>query len=71
VPGVGVAREPVVNSVFATLPREALGALQEWCYFYLWDAATTEVRWMAAWDTTPDDVEAFARGVAVAVEPPV
>ena len=71
VPSVGVAREPVVNSVFATLPREALDALQEWCYFYIWDAATTEVRWMAAWDATPDDVEAFARGVAVAVEPPV
>jgi threonine aldolase len=38
--------------------------LQERFAFYVWDEATGEVRWMCAWDTTPDDVDAFAAAVA-------
>lgn len=67
-PGVTISRDPVVNSVFATLPAEALEALRTWCFFYVWDETTREVRWMTAWDTSPDDVEAFTRGVRVALE---
>ena len=63
VPGVQLSRRPVVNSVFARLRPEAIKALQEWCYFYMWDEAAHEVRWMTAWDTSPADVDAFAAGV--------
>jgi threonine aldolase len=63
IPGVGLVREPVVNSVFVTLPGDAIAPLQDWCFFYVWDHAAHEVRWMTAWDTTPDDIEAFATGV--------
>jgi threonine aldolase len=63
VPGVQLSRRPVVNSVFATLPPDAITALQEWCYFYMWDEGEHEVRWMTAWDTSPHDVETFAGGV--------
>ena len=48
-------------------PR-ALAALQAWSHFYVWDEATTEVRWMTSFDTTPDDVERFAAGVASLVD---
>ena len=35
--------------------------------FYDWDNATGEVRWMCAWDTTEDDVDAFADAIKAAV----
>ncbi|MGQ0824833.1 MAG: threonine aldolase family protein [Actinomycetota bacterium] len=66
-PGLKVERAPVVNSLFAVLPPDTIEALQQWCFFYVWDAARGEVRWMTAWDTTPDDVEAFATGVRAAL----
>ena len=34
--------------------------LRERFRFYDWDPATGEVRWMCAFDTTEDDVDAFA-----------
>jgi len=63
VPGVQLSRRPAVNSVFARLRPDAIKALQQWCYFYMWDEGAHEVRWMTAWDTSPADVEAFASGV--------
>jgi threonine aldolase len=62
--GVTLKSTPAVNSVFATLPSDAIDALQKWCPFYVWDDAASEVRWMTAWDTTPADVERFVEGVA-------
>ena len=63
VPRVKLSRRPAVNSVFASLPPDAIIALQQWCYFYMWDEGAHEVRWMTAWDTAPADVDAFAAGV--------
>jgi len=61
--GVRHAGTPAVNSVFPTLPREAIEPLQNWCFFWDWDVEQGQVRWMTAWDTTPGDVEQFAAGV--------
>jgi threonine aldolase len=61
--GVDVGGPPVVNSVFPVLPRPAIRVLQEWCFFWDWDASRNQVRWMTSWDTTSDDVERFADGV--------
>jgi threonine aldolase len=66
IPGVIVTRPVQSNAVFAVLPaaaRETL--LREWP-FYVWDADTGEVRWMCAWDTTAEDVDAFAVAVRAA-----
>lgn len=63
VPGVALGRAPEVNSVFPVLPPEAIGPLQDWCFFWPWDPARHQVRWMTAWDTTVADVDAFAAGV--------
>ena len=63
IPGVVYDTAPIVNSVFPHLPAEAIAPLQEWCFFWDWNLAANQVRWMTAWDTTQDDVDAFAAGV--------
>jgi len=65
VPGLDVDR-PAVNSLFPTLPRRVATVLQEWSFFWDWDVARSQYRWMTAWDTTSADVERFAAGVAAA-----
>ena len=62
--GVTVVRPVQANAVFAILPADVTERLQERFRFYTWDKATGEVRWMCSWDTTLDDVEAFASAVA-------
>lgn len=63
VAGVVHAQPPDVNSLFPRLPVAAIEPLQQWCFFWPWDVATHQVRWMTAWDTTAADVAAFAEGV--------
>jgi threonine aldolase len=59
--------KPQVNGLFPTLPVEVIAPLQEWSFFWDWDVANHQVRWMTSWDTTADDVERFAAGVATAL----
>jgi threonine aldolase len=65
--GVQITQRVQANAVFAVLPPAATAWLQERWRFYVWDEATGEVRWMCSWDTTGDDVDAFAADVAEAV----
>lgn len=62
-PTVAFADAPAVNSLFPVLPPAAIEPLREWCFFWDWDVAAHQVRWMTSWDTTIDDVERFAAGV--------
>jgi len=62
-PGVQLTQAVEANAVFAILPPGAAERLQEEWRFYTWDEATGEVRWMCSWDTTPEDVDAFAAAV--------
>jgi threonine aldolase len=64
IPGVAIEARPAVNSVFPVLPAAAIAPLQDWCFFWDWNVERHQVRWMTAWDTTVDDVERFADGVA-------
>jgi threonine aldolase len=66
-PGVDVVRPVESNAVFAILPRDAADRVREDFWFYDWDEATGEVRWMCAFDTTEQDVDAFVDAVARAV----
>ena len=59
VPGVELAYPVQANGVFATLPPAVTTALQSDWPFYVWDEATGVVRWMASFDTTESDVDAF------------
>ena len=65
--GIVLDSAPVVNSVFPYVPRAAIVPLQDWCFFYPWDVARHQVRWMTAWDTRRADVEAFAAGARAVV----
>jgi threonine aldolase len=67
-PGIDVGPSPQVNSMFPVLPAELIGPLQDWCFFWDWDVARRQVRWMTAWDTTADDVDRFVAGVRAATE---
>jgi threonine aldolase len=51
------------NAVFPVLPRHAIEPLQRVRRFYMWDAERDVARWMTAWDTTAEDVHAFADAV--------
>jgi threonine aldolase len=60
---VAHAGVPQVNSVFPTIPAEAIQPLQDWCFFWDWDLSRSQVRWMTSWDTSLDDIEQFAAGI--------
>jgi threonine aldolase len=60
---LGLVKPPLVNSLYPTMSQPARTALQDWSFFWDWDVAAQQVRWMTAWDTTLEDIEAFGRGV--------
>lgn len=64
VPGVRITRKVDANAVFAVLPPAVTERLQQRFRFYTWNEMTGEVRWMASWDTTESDIDAFAAAVA-------
>ena len=59
IPGVEIIREVQGNEVFARIPREHIECLQEACFFYVWNEANAEVRWVCSFDTTEDDIRDF------------
>jgi threonine aldolase len=66
--GVEVGAPPAVNSIYPVLPAEIIAPLQKWSFFWDWDPARCQVRWMAGWDMTADDVTAFVAGVRALTE---
>jgi len=67
VSGVRITRPVQTNAVFAVLPETAAELLRRDWDFYMWDEAAGEARWMCSWDTTEEDVDAFAAAVREAV----
>jgi threonine aldolase len=64
--GVTLTQEIQANAVFALLPAGVADAVREEFRFYTWNEATGEVRWMCSFDTTEDEVDAFAAAVEAA-----
>jgi len=62
--GLAFTQDSAANAIFATLPIEVADRIRERVRFYDWDRARGEVRWMTAWDTTPDDVDRFVAIIA-------
>lgn len=58
--GVNPTQPTQSNAVFATLPAGVAERLRQHVPFYDWDASRREVRWMCSFDTTEQDVDAFA-----------
>ena len=65
-PGVTITHPVEANGVFAVLPPGAADRLREDWRFYDWDEHTGEVRWLCSWDTTKEDVDAFAAAIETA-----
>lgn len=58
--GIRITQPVQSNAVFAILPKEFIPILQEAFFFYVWNEATGEVRWMCSYDTTEEDVINFS-----------
>jgi len=61
--GLSFSQPTDANAVFAVLPDGVADTLRESFRFYDWDAAANEVRWMASFDTTEDDIDTFVAAI--------
>jgi len=66
-PGVQFTHPTQANGLFVILPSGVADELRKNFRFYDWNPQTGEVRWMCAWDTHEDDIDAFAAAVKEAV----
>ncbi len=65
--GVEVVYPVQANAVFARLDPRHIAALQQEWTFGMWDEKNSVVRWMAAFDTTEADVDAFVSAIRATV----
>ena len=63
VDGVEIVHPVQANAVFARLAPRHIAALRHDWFFHVWDEGDSVVRWMAAFDTTEADVDAFLAGI--------
>ena len=63
VDGVEIVHPVQANAVFARLGPRHIAALRHDWFFHVWDEGDSVVRWMAAFDTTEADVDAFLAGI--------
>ena len=61
--GVPISHPVQANAVFVELPAAVRAELHEQFHFYDWDVARGQVRWMASFDTTPDDIQRLIKAV--------
>jgi threonine aldolase len=59
IPEVQITQKVQANGVFARVPKQIIPILLKDYFFYVWNEAISEVRWMASFDTTEDDVGQF------------
>jgi threonine aldolase len=59
VDGVEIVYPVQANAVFARLRPRHIAALQRDWTFHVWDERESLIRWMTAFDTSADDVDAF------------
>ncbi len=57
--GIEITRPVQANAVFCKLNQTQIDALLKSYFFYIWDPATHEVRFMTSFDTTEQDIEGF------------
>jgi threonine aldolase len=67
IPGVTITRPVRANAIFATMDRARIARVQEKFFFYVFNEALPEVRWMTHWATTEADIDAFVAAVKSAV----
>jgi threonine aldolase len=65
-PAVTITQRVEANGVFASMPREAADQVRAQWPFYTWDESKREERLMCSWDTTGEEVDAFAGALSEA-----
>jgi threonine aldolase len=65
IPGVSITQRVQANAVFAAMPLRAADAVRAQWRFYTWDETKREERLMCSWDTTAEEVDAFADALAL------
>ena len=68
IPQVRITQKVEANGVFAVIPRHAIPLIRDHYFFHVLDETAGLVRWMAAFDTTPADVDNFIRIVKESVQ---
>jgi threonine aldolase len=68
VPQIELTQPVESNGVFAVIPSKYVPQLQKKYFFYIWDEEISEVRLMASFDTTEDDVRDFIEFVRKTVK---
>ena len=56
------------NMMFPRLPRDAMHALLQTFEFYVWDDSRSIARWVTAFDTTTEDVDAFTAAIKTTLQ---
>ena len=67
-PQIKLTQPVEANGVFAVIPREYIPALQKKYFFYVWNEEISEVRLMASFDTTEEDIRDFVKFVRKTVK---
>jgi len=60
IPDVQILQPVQGNAVFARVPPDRLAELREESFFHAWDEDKADVRWMASFNTSEDEVREFA-----------
>ena len=68
IPLIQLTQPVEANGVFAVIPEKFVPALQKKYFFYVWNEQISEVRLMASFDTTEDDVRDFVAFVRKTVK---
>jgi threonine aldolase len=59
IPQIKITQKVESNGVFAIVPKRYVPTLQKKYFFYVWNEATSEVRFMTSFDTTEEDIKDF------------
>jgi threonine aldolase len=59
IPAIQITQRVETNGIFAIIPGDCIQDLQKEFFFYVWNEAASEVRWMTSFDTQIADIEAF------------
>lgn len=59
IPQITLTQRVESNGVFAMVPRKHIAELQKKYFFYVWNEAMSEVRFMTSFDTTEADIKDF------------
>jgi len=68
IPGTVITRKVEANIVFALLPKKSIDLLMEKYGFHVWDEKKGEVRLVASYDSTKEDVRGFVRDLKRSLE---